>query len=191
MALALLLCHHKGIPYGTCIMAAMVLLYATYWYSSTEAHITHGPGQGWSCIGPSLWVLVSWLPYVCYHGIPLSWCQTLQPNGNCFLPLYSAQTMALSVIWHHHPRGNCQGMQQEVQVWEKCFWVMDWALKLSKTIYCYILYYDFHKNGSPILLLPQHMPNTDIHSMCAAMWQTCWRKITQQVCHTAHHTLGV
>ena len=73
MALGLLLCQRQGVPSGTCLMAATVLLYASFyiktthgisenWYSSTPENPTHGPGQG-SRIGPALWVLLSCLMF--------------------------------------------------------------------------------------------------------------------------------
>jgi hypothetical protein len=73
MALGLLLCHRKGVPSGTCIIAATVLLYAAFhiktshgvsydYYSHSDEHPIHGPGQG-SCIGPALWVLLSCLMF--------------------------------------------------------------------------------------------------------------------------------
>jgi hypothetical protein len=69
ISLAMHLCHQQGTPAGSCIMAATVLLYASYYiktthglsddfYSSLPGHPTHGPGQG-SRIGPAIWVLVS------------------------------------------------------------------------------------------------------------------------------------
>jgi hypothetical protein len=73
ISLAMLLCRRQGTPSGTCIMAASVLLYASFYiktnhgispgcYSSTPSNATHGPGQG-SRIGPAIWVLVSCLMF--------------------------------------------------------------------------------------------------------------------------------
>jgi hypothetical protein len=52
-------------------------------------------------------------------------------------------------------------MQREAQVWEHLLWTTDSAFKLSKCFY-YIIAWDFHKNGVPILLSPQAMPDTQI-----------------------------
>jgi hypothetical protein len=73
IALSMLLCRKQGVPSGTCLMVASVLLYASYFmktlhgispgsYTSSFDNPTHGPGQG-GCIGPALWVLISGLMF--------------------------------------------------------------------------------------------------------------------------------
>ena len=58
---------------------------------------------------------------------------------------------------------------------------------MSKCFY-YILYYDFHKNGSPFLLAPHQMPNTEITITSGD--DPTPRLISHKDCHDAHRTLG-
>ena len=62
------------------------------------------------------------------------------------------------------PQQIVEGMQDEVQVWERLLYTTGAALELSKCIY-YIIAWDFHKNGAPILLSPQEMPDTQISDL--------------------------
>jgi hypothetical protein len=132
--LALLLCRREGVPSGTCIMAALVLLYAAFhiktnhgvsynYYSSTDAHPTHGPGQG-SRIGPALWVLVSCLMFLttesmCHGAKFYNPSQTIshQRTGNGFVDgvandVYNCglETMLMTTV---APEEIAAGMERE------------------------------------------------------------------------------
>jgi hypothetical protein len=74
MALGMYRCRRQGTTFGSCIMAATVLLFATFYikathglsprsYSSTPNNPAHSPGQGIR-IRPALWVLVSCLMFL-------------------------------------------------------------------------------------------------------------------------------
>jgi hypothetical protein len=62
---------------------------------------------------------------------------------------------------HYTPEAIATGMQTEAQVWERLLWTTGGALNLAKCFY-YVIAWNFHKNGTPILLTPSVMPNTSI-----------------------------
>jgi hypothetical protein len=85
------------------------------------------------------------------------------------------------------PSGITTGMKSEAQVWEKLLWATGGTLNLSKCFY-YVIAWDFHKNGTPILLNPSAMPDTHIHLTQGD------NPMPQLITHTnssdAHRTLG-
>jgi hypothetical protein len=208
MALGLLLCRREGVPSGTCIMAATVLLYAAFhiktshgvsydYYSHSEEHPIHGPGQG-SRIGPALWVLISCLMFATMeslcHGAEFcnpTQTESHQRTGDGFVDdVANVFNHGLAIMLSDDtitPADIAAGMQYEAQVWERLLWATGGALELSKCFY-YILYYDFHKNGSPFLLAPHQMPNTEIHITSGD--DPTPQLIAQKDCHEAHRTLG-
>jgi hypothetical protein len=80
------------------------------------------------------------------------------------------------------------GLQEEAQVWERLLYTTGGALELSKCFY-YIIAYDFNKNGVPVLLTPEAMPDTQI-SLTNGSDPTPIL-INQKDANTAHVTLGV
>jgi endonuclease/exonuclease/phosphatase family metal-dependent hydrolase len=183
MALALLLCRREGVPSGTCIMAATVLMFAAFhiktnhgvsydWYSHSDDHPLHGPGQG-SRIGPALWVLVSCLMFATMeslcHGAEFcnpSQTESHQRTGDGFVDdVANVFNCGLATMLSDDtitPEDISAGMQFEAQTWERLLWATGGALELSKCFY-YILFYDFRKNGTPFLLAPNEMPGTPPH----------------------------
>jgi hypothetical protein len=208
IALAMFLCRRQGTPAGTCTMAATVLLTAAFFiktthgispdsYSSTPDHPTHGPGQG-SRIGPALWVLVSCLMFVpmdvnCRGAEFCDPAQTTshQRTGDGFVDdVANVFNFGLKNMLLHtySPSAIAQGMQTEAQVWEGLLWTTGGALNLAKCFY-YVVAWDFHKNGTPILLSPAAMPNTDIFLTDGNNPEP--QPIIHTDSDTAHRTLGV
>jgi hypothetical protein len=208
MALGLLLCRRQGVPSGPCLMAATVLLYASFyiktthgisenWYSSSPESPTHGPGQG-SRIGPALWVLLSCLMFIAMeescHGA--EFCDPTntvshQRTGDGFVDDVANVFnfgLAKMLATEYSPQQIAEGMQEEAQVWERLLYTTGGALELSKCFY-YIIAWDFNKHGAPILLNPTAMPNTQI-SITSGSDPTLI-PIEHKDASTAHVTLGV
>jgi hypothetical protein len=207
IALAMYLCRQQGTPSGSCIMAATVLLYATYYiktthglspdfYSSTPGHPTHGPGQG-SRIGPAIWVLVSCLMFAAMdvqcHGAEFcdpTGTTSHQRTGDGFVDdVANVFNFGLAdmLAQDYSPSDIATGMQSEAQVWEKLLWATGGTLNLSKCFY-YVIAWDFHKNGTPILLNPEAMPAVDIHLTSGD--DPTPRRIIHTDTSNAHRTLG-
>jgi hypothetical protein len=208
IALAMLLCRRQGVPSGTCIMAATVLLYAQFyiktthgisedWYSSTFDFPTHGPGQG-SRIGPALWVLVSCLMFAAMDEVcrGAEFCDPTgafshQRTGDGFVDdVANVFNFGLEAMLTEDfsPQQIAEGMQDEAQVWERLLWTTGGALELSKCFY-YLIAWDFHKSGAPALLTPAEMPDTEIFITNGA--DAAHTLIQQTDSSIAHRTLGV
>jgi hypothetical protein len=80
------------------------------------------------------------------------------------------------------------GLQEETQVWECLLYTTGGALELSKCFY-YIIAYDFHKNGAPVLLAPEDMPGIQI--LLTSGSDPAPIIINQKDANTAHVTLVV
>jgi hypothetical protein len=80
------------------------------------------------------------------------------------------------------------GMQAEAQTWERLLWLTSGALELSKCFF-YIMSWDFHKNGTPILLSPIKMETIDIRLTSGT--DPSPHKIEHKSVYEAHRTLGV
>jgi hypothetical protein len=86
------------------------------------------------------------------------------------------------------PQQIAAGLQREAQVWECLLFSTGGALELSKCFY-YIIAWDFHKNGAPVLLSPQEMPDTHISVTSGANPTPI--PVEQKDSNSAHTTLGV
>jgi hypothetical protein len=82
------------------------------------------------------------------------------------------------------------GMRTKAQVWEHLLWTTGGALNLSKCFY-YVVAWDFHKNGTTILLNPAAMSNTEISLTNGNGNETTPHPILQQDTYEEHRRLGV
>jgi hypothetical protein len=162
MVVELLLCWHQGVPpSGTCIMAAMVLLTASYYIKTTHGVSSenyYGPRQG-SHLSPTLcWVLISCLMFIAMdlykmvqnsatllnvHHINVLVTALLTLSHQWLqlqLPTLRHAQRRLYCKWHHHRHATCS-TSMRVTLWS----TGGALLELSKCFF-YILSYKFHKN---------------------------------------------
>jgi hypothetical protein len=208
VTLSMLLCRKQGVPSGTCLMVATVLLYASYFmktshgispgsYTSTFQYPTHGPGQG-SRIGPALWVLISCLMFEAMDSLcqGAEFCDPTQAyshqrTGDGFVDDVANvfnYGIAAQLQSTYSEAMIANGMQAEAQTWERLLYSTGGALELSKC-FCYIMSWKFHKNGTPILLSPPEMPPLSVHLTSGE--DPTSHAIEQKSVYAAHCTLGV
>jgi hypothetical protein len=208
IAFALLLCRRQGVSAGTCLMAAAVLLHADYFiktahgispgsYSSSPFHPTHGPGQG-SRIGPALWVLVSCLMFKAMDALcqGAEFCDPSQAfshqrTGDGFVDDVANVFnfgLAAMITAQYSAQMIAQGMQAEAQTWERLLHSTGGALELSKCFF-YVMAWKFKKDGTPMLLTPNEMPDIAIHLTTGT--SATLHPIAHKSTYAAHKTLGV
>jgi hypothetical protein len=208
IALSMYLCRCQGIKPGPCLMAAAVLLHASYFiktahrispglYTSTPVNPTPGPGQG-SCIRPALSVLVSCLMFLAMDNLcqGTKFCNPTQTflhqrTGDGFVDdvanVFNFGTAAILASCHLEET-IANGLQAEAQSWERLLWLTGGALELLKCFF-YIMAWHFHKNNTPVLMdLPQ-MPNIAIDHTLGT--KPTASPIEHKSCFAAQQTLGV
>jgi hypothetical protein len=96
--------------------------------------------------------------------------------------------LAAMITAHYSEQMIAQGMQAEAQTWERLLHSTGGALELSKCFF-YVMAWKFKKDGTPMLLTPDEMPDISIHLTTGT--SDTLHPIAHKSTYDAHKTLGV
>jgi hypothetical protein len=96
--------------------------------------------------------------------------------------------LAAMLLAHYSEQMIANGMKTEAHRWERLLWSTGGTLELSKCFF-YIISWDFHKNGTSILLSPIEMDAINIRLTSGE--DPVPHKIEHKSVFESHHTLGM